>query len=106
MAGLPQFVITSSLDDLNKERKNKVTKPPAPKDLSFLLRLLNSMKRSISIHALTIVANKSALVIVVLFPVIVGSSLGKAAFGEVLELDIDNATVGVGAPTQSQVFKN
>jgi hypothetical protein len=64
------------------------------------------MKRSISIHTLTIVVNKPALVIVVLFPVIVGSSLGKAAFGEVLELDIGNATVGVGAPTQSQVFKN
>jgi hypothetical protein len=65
------------------------------------------MKRSIWIHTLTIVMNKPALVIVTLVTVIVGASLGKAAFGEVLERDIDeatgNATAGV-APEESIVI--
>ena len=44
--------------------------------------------------------NKPALVIAILVPVIVGASLGKAAFGDVLERDIGNATAGV-APEES-----
>jgi hypothetical protein len=46
------------------------------------------------------VMNKLALVITILVPVIIGTSLGKAAFGEVLERDIGNATGGV-APEES-----
>ena len=44
--------------------------------------------------------NKPALVIAILILGIVGASLGKAAFGEVLERDIGNATAGV-APEES-----